>query len=202
MPIKSHEQLKKEFAERKAILERKRNFKKKTPEEIKEQQKEYQKKYRETHKEYNKIKQAEYRERNREYIREYNKAWYHNQPKPDITDFPPPPIKNKKEVNQMYINWLNNLKEREQYLTGEALQYNILMQESIKNIMGRNRLKASDDALNRAIIGQQAKKKLKEIEMKAQEKIEEAKKKGDFAEVKVIQERLEMVRLRVKYSGM
>lgn len=139
MALRNSDQLKAYFAERKAIAER-RISNQKTPEQIKQQQekyKQYQKQYREKHKQEIQQKATEYRQRNKEYLREYHKARYHNQPKPDITDFPPPPVSSKKQVNEIYSNWLNQLKEREQYLTGEALQYNILMQESI---MGRTKL--------------------------------------------------------------
>lgn len=146
MALRNSDQLKAYFAERKAIAER-RISNQKNPEQIKQQeekykqyQKEYQKQYREKHKQEIQQKATEYRQRNKEYLREYNRRWYHNQPKPDITDFPPPPVSSKKQVNQIYSNWLNQLKEREQYLTGEALQYNILMQESI---MGRTKLSDS-----------------------------------------------------------
>ncbi len=260
MGIRTSEQLKALFLQRKEINERKKAFKPKTEKEKQDYQKQYQKQYRESHKEYAKEKSKQYRETHREFLREYYRARYHNQPKPIITDFPPPPIKTKKQLKELYSNWLQQLKEREKYLTGEALQFNQLMQISIemgrtpmtneqardnyKNyveimhdlIEKRKSLDKDDpqrEELTRKIskyntklcylrktfgnavgekptfdntpkikteVGQTAKAKLKEIEELAKQKIEIAKQQGNLQEIKIIEERLNIVRLRYKYS--
>ena len=97
MGIRTSEQLKALFQQRKEINERKKAFKPKTEKEKQDYQREYQKQYRESHKEYAKEKSKQYREAHREFLREYYRARYHNQPKPQIIDFPPPPIKTKKD---------------------------------------------------------------------------------------------------------
>ena len=262
MSIRTSEQLKALFQQRKEINERKKAFKPKTEKEKQDYQKQYQKQYRESHKEYAKEKAKQYREKHREYLKEYHKAWYHNQQKPQITDFPPPPVKTKKQVKEIYDNWLQQLQIREQYLISPiSLYINALMQESI--IMGRYKLtdeqvqKRYDDyksllqdlikqrqkldlqdpkreELTRKIskisgrlryykthfqtvlpieqqmksptrdlkkeINQNKKQQLKQLEEMALTKITIAKQQGNEKEAKILQERLDIIRLRAKYS--
>lgn len=255
MGLISKEKLKALFAQNKAIQERKRQ-------RIKEQQK----KYREQNRELIKQKAKIYRERNREFIRKYDEAWRKKLPLPTHTEYPPPPpppFKTKKEVEEMYAKWLKELQEREPLIKGKALMFNILMQESLKNSMGRCKLTneqiekkyqdykellqeliekrknmALDDpnreSLTRKIsatngrliyykknystvipeekknkskvreikseINKNSEQKFKEFEQKALSRIAIAKQQGNEAEVKILQERLDIVRLRVKYS--
>ena len=251
MGIRTSEQLKALFAENKAIQERKR---------IREQQR----KYREKNRELIRIKAKEYRERNRDYIRKYDEARRKNKPLPTHDEYPPqaPTFKTKKEVEEFYAKWLSQLQEREPLIKGKALTYNIIMQESLKN-MGRYKLTdeqiekryhdykellqelierrknmAMDDPnrenITRQIsatngrliyyrkhystvipeekkkqstvkavkseINQSSRDKFKEFEQKALSRIAIARQQGNETEAKILQERLEVVRLRVKYS--
>ena len=136
MSIRTSEQLKELFQKTKEKKLQEREKQKIALEEYKQL---YQKLYREKHREEIKQKAKIYREKNREFIRAYDKARHHKQPLPNKDDFETilPPVTSKKQVKEIYNNWLQQLRGREQYLTGEKLKYNQLMQESI---MGRNKL--------------------------------------------------------------
>lgn len=267
MGIRTSEQLKALFQQRKEINERKKAFKPKTEKEKQDYQKQYQKQYRESHKEYAQQKSKQYRETHREYLNEYHKARYHNQPKPQVTDFPPPPVKTKKQVREIYANWLQELQTREQFLTSPiAIYINSLMQESIKNTLQMGRNKLSDEQVQKTYndyksllqdlikqrqnldkddpkrqdltrkisklsgrlnyyrrnfqtilpkeekqsntptkdlkkeINLNKKQQLRQLEEMALTKITIAKQQGNEKEAKILQERLEIIRLRAKYS--
>lgn len=264
--LRTSDQLKQLFEERKAINQRKL-YKQQNPFDNKQYQKEYQKKYRETHKDYAREKAKQYRETHREYLNEYYKARYHNKPKPQVTDFPPPPVKTKKQVREIYANWLQELQTREQFLTSPiAIYINSLMQESIKNTLQMGRNKLSDEQVQKTYndyksllqdlikqrqnldkddpkrqdltrkisklsgrlnyyrknfqtilpkeekqsntptrdikkeININKKQQLRQLEEMALTKITIAKQQGNEKEAKILQERLEIIRLRAKYS--
>ena len=249
--------------------ERNLRLKEKEKEKKKLQQKAYLKQYREEHKEYYKEYQRNYRlqhsaelqqkakvyrDNHREYYQEYWRDRQKGIPTKKLDTYQQPPVKSKQQAKELYQKWLQQLQEREPFLTGEQLHWNQLMQESLKQtLMGRKKLsieqvrdkikdlqelitdlqerrrQTTNDAekndltkkialangnlstykrrykslfpkpkeekplITRSIV----RNKLEEIEQKAKQMMALAK---TDEEIKVIKERLEIVRLRVKYS--
>lgn len=219
-----------------------------------EEIREYQRNYRLQHSAELQQKAKVYRDNHREYYREYWRNRQKGIPTKKLDTYQQPPVKSKKQVKEIYQKWLQQLQEREQFLTGEKLHWNQLMQESLKQtLMGRNKLsieqvhdkindlkeliadlqerrrqttndeekndltrkialangnlstykrkykslfpkpKEEKPLITRSIV----RNKLEEIEQKAKQMMALAK---TDEEVKVIKERLEICRLRVKYS--
>lgn len=223
-------------------------------EEHKEYYKEYQRNYRLEHSAELQQKAKVYRDNHREYYQEYWRDRQKGIPTKKLDDYVQPPVKSKKQVKEIYQKWLQQLQEREPFLTGEKLLWNQLMQDSLKQtLMGRKKLsieqvrdkvkdlqeliadlqerrrqttndeekndltrkialangnlstykrkykslfpkpKEEKPLITRSIV----RNKLEEIEQKAKQMMALAK---TDEEIKVIKERLEIVRLRVKYS--
>ena len=136
--------------------ERNLRLKEKEKEKKKLQQKAYLKQYREEHKEYYKEYQRNYRlqhsaelqqkakvyrDNHREYYQEYWRNRQKGIPTKKLDDYVQPPVKSKQQVKELYQKWLQQLQEREPFLTGEHLHWNQLMQESLKQtLMGRKKL--------------------------------------------------------------
>ncbi|WP_295590179.1 hypothetical protein [uncultured Methanobrevibacter sp.] len=219
-----------------------------------EEIREYQRNYRLQHSAELQQKAKVYRDNHREYYREYWRNRQKGIPTKKLDTYQQPPVKSKKQAKEIYQKWLQQLQEREQFLTGEKLHWNQLMQESLKQtLMGRNKLsieqvhdkindlkeliadlqerrrqttndeekndltrkialangnlstykrkykslfpkpKEEKPLITRSIV----RNKLEEIEQKAKQMMALAK---TDEEVKVIKERLEICRLRVKYS--
>lgn len=222
-------------------------------EEHKEYYKEYQRNYRLQHSDELQQKAKVYRDNHREYYREYWRNRQKGIPTKKLDDYVQPPVKSKQQVKELYQKWLQQLQEREPFLTGEHLKWNQLMQNSLKEtLMGRNKhtmeeikdriveyqerltdlqtklqTAGEDDKndLKRKIASTKVnlskyqsrvkprlprehhkepiparnaiKAKLQEIEQKAKQMMALA---TSDEEIKIIKERLEICRLRVKYS--
>lgn len=219
-----------------------------------EEIREYQRNYRLQHSAELQQKAKVYRDNHREYYREYWRNRQKGIPTKKLDDYVQPPVKSKKQVKELYQKWLQQLQEREPFLTGEKLLWNQLMQNSLKQtLMGRKKLSIEQvytkiNELQELIADLQEKRrqttndeekndltkkialangnlstykrrykslfpkpkeekplitrsivrnKLEEIEQKAKQMMALAK---TDEERKVIKERLEVVRLRVKYS--
>ena len=135
--------------------ERNLRLKEKEKEKKQLQQKAYLKQYREEHKEYYKEYQRNYRlqhsaelqqkakvyrDNHREYYQEYWRNRQKGIPTKKLDDYVQPPVKSKQQVKEIYQKWLQQLQEREPFLTGEHLYWNQLMQNSLKEtLMGRNK---------------------------------------------------------------
>lgn len=106
-----------------------------------EEIREYQRNYRLQHSAELQQKAKVYRDNHREYYREYWRNRQKGIPTKKIDTYQQPPVKTKKQVKELYQKWLQQLQEREQFLTGEKLHWNQLMQNSLKQtLMGRNKL--------------------------------------------------------------
>ena len=222
-------------------------------EEHKEYYKEYQRNYRLEHSAELQQKAKVYRDNHREYYQEYWRNRQKGVPTKKLDDYVQPPVKSKKQVKELYQKWLQQLKEREPFVTGEFLKWNKLMQAAIEEtLMGRRKhtmeeiknkideiqelindyetqLNTADEVRKNDLLSKIAsarkslacyksrykaflpkpkedkpkisnaglKRKLNEIEQKA--KVMMALAQTDD-EIRVIKERLQICRLRVKYA--
>lgn len=149
MPIiRTSQQLQELFRKRKEEkLKQKELLKKARVKEYHQQHREeireYQRNYRLQHSAELQQKAKVYRDNHREYFREYWRNRQKGIPTKKIDTYQQPPVKTKKQVKELYQKWLQQLQEREPFLTGEQLHWNQLMQNSVQKTldnMGRNKL--------------------------------------------------------------
>jgi len=106
-----------------------------------EEIREYQRNYRLQHSAELQQKAKVYRDNHREYYQEYWRNRQKGIPTKKLDDYVQPPVKSKKQAKELYQKWLQQLKEREPFVTGEKLHWNQLMQDSLKQtLMGRKKL--------------------------------------------------------------
>lgn len=109
-------------------------------EEHKEYYKEYQRNYRLEHSAELQQKAKVYRDNHREYYQEYWRDRQKGVPTKKLDDYVQPPVQTKQQVKELYQKWLQQLKEREPFVTGEFLKWNKLMQAAIEEtLMGRRK---------------------------------------------------------------
>lgn len=93
-----------------------------------QEHKEYFKQYRLTHSEELKTKQKIYYQEHREYYKQYQQNY---KPTTKTEEYNTPTIINNNQQKDLYFKWLGELVYRQQFISGNALYYNKLMQNSI-----------------------------------------------------------------------